>query len=612
MHDFKWVGRPVTRVDARGKVTGEQKYMGDLKFPGMAYGRVLRSKYPHAYVKSIHTSRAESAPGVVRVLTWRDVGGLNGYGIAIPDQPVLCRDKVRYMGDAVALVIAESAEQAERALALVNVDYEVLPVVDDPEAAMLPDSPKVHESGNIHMQTHVENGDVEQKFAESDVIVEGIYKLPRQMHAFMEPEQGIGVPGPDGEVTVYCGAQHPYRDQMQVSRALGIKPSKIRVVTSPTGGAFGGKDEITLQILLAMGALATGRPVQIVLSREESTVAGWKRHPMTIYMKTGARRDGTLLAHKVRLVSDTGAYASLGGPVTNLALEGCTGVYRIPAIVMDGYCVYTNNGVAGAFRGFGQLQANFAMEHQMDRLACELGTDPVEIRLRNALRPGDPNPLGHTMVESVGAIPTIQAAAKCDIWVNREEYCKQSSAPWRKRGVGLAAEMQGTGLGVGLPDYGAALIRLLGDGKWTVGLSCPEIGQGNSTTYAQVAAEALEVDVGDMEVFVGDTGLGPDSGSHGVAVGTPEATPFSVQLRRCATSCAVRRRASSAATRKRSCTPKESADASTGRGASLCSNWLSGPVPRDARSRPTARSYGRSPKCRYLVRCGFRTSSTHT
>ncbi len=513
MHDFKWVGRPVTRVDARGKVTGEQKYMGDLKFPGMAYGRVLRSKYPHAHIKSIDTSRAESAPGVVKVLTWRDVGGLNGYGIAIPDQPVLCRDKVRYMGDAVALVIAESAEQAKRALALVNVDYEVLPVVDDPEAAILPDSPRVHESGNVHMQTHVENGDVEQGFAESDLIVEGLYKLPRQMHAFMEPEQGVGVPGPEGDVTVYCGAQHPYRDQMQVSRALGIKPSRIRVVTSPTGGAFGGKDEITLQILLAMGALATGRPVQIVLSREESTVAGWKRHPMTIYMKTGARRDGTLLAHKVRLVSDTGAYASLGGPVTNLALEGCTGVYRIPAIVMDGYCVYTNNGVAGAFRGFGQLQANFAMEHQMDRLACELGIDPVGIRLRNALRPGDPNPLGHTMVESVGAIPTIEAAAKCDIWVNREEYCRQSSAPWRRRGVGFATEMQGTGLGVGLPDYGAALIRLLSDGKWTVGLSCPEIGQGNSTTYAQMAAEALEVHVDDVRVFVGDTGLGPDSGS---------------------------------------------------------------------------------------------------
>ncbi|HPU76646.1 MAG TPA: molybdopterin-dependent oxidoreductase, partial [Bacillota bacterium] len=256
MQDFKWVGRPVMRVDARGKVTGGQKYMGDLKFPGMAYGRVLRSRYPHANIKSIDTARAESAPGVVKVLTWRDVTGLNGYGIAIPDQPVLCRDKVRYMGDAVALVIAESAEEAEQALALVNVEYEVLPVVDDPEAAMLPDSPKVHESGNVHMQTHVENGDVEQGFAASDVIVEGTYKLPRQMHAFMEPEQGVGVPGPGGEVTVYCGAQHPYRDQMQISRALGIKPSKIRVVTSPTGGAFGGKDEITLQILLAMGALA--------------------------------------------------------------------------------------------------------------------------------------------------------------------------------------------------------------------------------------------------------------------------------------------------------------------------------------------------------------------
>lgn len=513
MNDFKWVGKPIARVDARGKVTGEQRYMGDLKPAGLAYGRVLRSKHPHAAIRAVDTSRAERAPGVIRVLTWRDVGGLNGYGIAVPDQPVLCRDKVRYMGDAVALVIAESPEEADRALDLVEVDYEPLPLVDDPEAAMEPDSPRVHDSGNVHMRTHVENGDVEQGFAQSDVIVEGTYRLPRQMHAFMEPEQGVGVPGPDGEVTVYCGGQHPYRDQMQISRALGIKPSKIRVVASPTGGAFGGKDEVTLQILLAMGALATHRPVKIVLSREESTVAGWKRHPMTICMKTGARRDGTLIAHKVRLVSDTGAYASLGGPVTNLALEGCTGVYRIPNIVMDGYCVYTNNGVAGAFRGFGQLQANFAIENQMDRLADALGIDPVQIRLKNALNPGDPNPLGHNMVESVGAIPTIEAAAKCDIWVNRDEYCRESSAPWRRRGVGLATEMQGTGLGVGLPDYGAAIIKLQGDGTWTLGLSCPEIGQGNSTTYAQMAAEVLEVQVEDVQVFVGDTGLGPDSGS---------------------------------------------------------------------------------------------------
>ena len=243
MQDFKWVGRPVMRVDARGKVTGGQKYMGDLKFPGMAYGRVLRSRYPHANIKSIDTARAESAPGVVKVLTWRDVTGLNGYGIAIPDQPVLCRDKVRYMGDAVALVIAESAEEAEQALALVNVEYEVLPVVDDPEAAMLPDSPKVHESGNVHMQTHVENGDVEQGFAASDVIVEGTYRLPRQMHAFMEPEQGVGVPGPDVTLSssLYCGngsyrLHHSVPERIRIPRMQSVSQSDLDRVDSQFRG----------------------------------------------------------------------------------------------------------------------------------------------------------------------------------------------------------------------------------------------------------------------------------------------------------------------------------------------------------------------------------------
>lgn len=515
---LRWVGKPVPRVDAVGKVTGATKYMGDLTFPGMLWGRVLRAAHPHALIKSIDTSKAEKVPGVVRVLTHKDVKGLNGYGIAVPDQPVLCHDKVRYMGDAVALVIAETREEAAAALDKIEVVYEPLPVVDDPERAMLPDSPLVHEGGNIHLHTHIERGDVEAGFAASAVIVENTYRLPRQMHAFLEPEQGVGVSDGNGGVTVYCGAQHPYRDQMQISRALGIKPSRIRVVASPVGGAFGGKDEITLQILLAMGALATGRPVKIVLSREESVVAGWKRHPMVIHMCTGAAADGRILAHQVRLVSDTGAYASLGGPVTNLALEGCTGVYRMENILMDGYCVYTNNGVAGAFRGFGQLQANYAMEHQMDLLAEALGMDPVAIRRVNALRGGDVNPLGHTMVENVGALSVLDAAERCDLWARRHELeAEPPSEPWKRRAVGLAVEMQGTGLGVGLPDYGAAKIDLVrgpdGRPRWRVGLSCPEIGQGNSTTYAQMAAEGLECDVGDVEVYVGDTSAGPDSGS---------------------------------------------------------------------------------------------------
>ncbi|MCR4424844.1 MAG: molybdopterin-dependent oxidoreductase [Firmicutes bacterium] len=513
MGDFRWVGKPVARVDAVDKVAGSQRYMGDLVFPGMVYGRVLRSRHPHALIKSIDTSRAEKAPGVIRVLTWRDVPGLNAYGIVVPDQPVLCHEKVRYMGDAVALIIAESEGEAEAALDLVAIEYDPLPVVTDAEAAMSADSPMVHEPGNIHLHTHVENGNTEAGFAQADVVVEGVYYTPRQMHAFLEPESGVGVPEKGGGVTVYCGSQHPYRDQMQISRSLRMKPSQIRVVSTPAGGAFGGKDEITLQILVALGAMATGLPVKIVLSREESVIAGWKRHPMKIYMKTGALRDGTLIAHEARVVADTGAYASLGGPVTNLCLENCCGVYRIPNISLSGFCVYTNNGVSGAFRGFGVPQATFAMETQMDKIADALGMDRLEIRKQNALRGGEKSPLGHTMADAVGTSRTLEEAGRHELWVRREELKKESSAPWRKRGVGLAVQMQGTGLGMGLPDYGAALIRLVSGGRFVVSLSCPEIGQGNSTTYAQMAAESLGCGIGDVTVITGDTALGPDSGS---------------------------------------------------------------------------------------------------
>lgn len=509
----RWVGKPVTRIDAVDKATGKFKFMSDLVFPGMLWGRVLRSKYPHALIGKVDTSRAEALPGVRAVLTAKDVTGLNGFGIVVPDQPVLCWNKVRYLGDAVALVAADTPEIAEEALGLIEVEYQPLPVVDDPEKAMEPGSPLVHDGGNIHLCTKVKNGDVERGFAEADVIVERTYYTPRQMHSFLETESGVGICDEDGNITVWCGGQHPYRDQLQVARALGVSPEKIRIIATPSGGAFGGKDEITLQIYLALLARATKRPVKMVLSREESVVAGMKRHPMKITMKTGAKADGTLVAHKVRIVADTGAYASLGGPVVNLAIEHSWGVYRIPNVELEGYCVYTNNGVAGAFRGFGANQVNFAMETQMNLIATALGIDRVEIRKKNALRGGEKAPLGHTMAPVVGTHAVLSALEKCDLWVNREKYKACSSAPWKVRGVGVAVEYHGTGLGVGLPDYGAATIELAPGGRFVVGVSCPEIGQGNTTTYAQIAAEALGVDVLDIDIVSGDTGATLDSGS---------------------------------------------------------------------------------------------------
>ena len=513
MDESRWVGARVARIDAEDKVTGRLKFMSDLSFPDMLWGAVLRSAYPHALIKKIDTSKAEAMDGVVAVLTHRDVPGLNGFGIVVPDQPVLCADKVRYMGDAVALVAATTKEGAREALQAIEVEYEPLPVVDDPEEAMLESSPRVHADGNIHHHIKVERGDVDAAFRDAAVVVENTYYTPRQMHAFMETESGVATIDEDGNITVWCGSQHPFRDQLQIARALGMNPRKIQVVSTPAGGAFGGKDEITVQIYLALLALRTGRPVKIVLSREESVVAGMKRHPMKIRMKTAAAADGTLLANEVRVVGDTGAYASLGGPVVNLAIEHSCGVYRMPNVRLEGFCVYTNNGLAGAFRGFGANQVVFALETQIDMIAERLGMDKLEFRRKNALRQGDVAALGHTMTASVGTIATLDAASRCEIWARREELKAMPSAPHKKRGVGIATELHGCGLGVGLPDYGAATIELLPGGRFAVGVSCPEIGQGNTTAFAQMAADSLGCSVGDIVMVSGDSRHTLDSGT---------------------------------------------------------------------------------------------------
>lgn len=510
---FKWIGRPLPRQDAGGKVTGKTRFMSDLSFPGMLWGSVLRSRHPHALIRSIDTGEAARLPGVAAVLTHQDVPGLNGYGIVIQDQPVLCADKVRYMGDAVALVAAESKEIAALALDLIRVEYEELPGIFDPEEAMQANAPQVHASGNICRHTAVTHGDVEKAFASAEAIVENTYHTTCVMPAFLETEGGVAQIDDRGVITVWCGSHYPDRDVIQIARSLGLDKEKIRVIGNPVGGGFGGKDEITIQIHLALLAMRTRRPVKIVLQREESVVSGWKKHPMTIRMKTGAARDGTLLAHQVTIISDTGAYASLGGTILNSAVEHCSGSYRVPNAKVDGYCVYTNNSVSGAMRGFGANQVTFAMETQMEILAEKLGMDRLAIRLKNGMQTGDKGPLGNEMFTAMGPVPTLAAAGATDLWINRESYKANPSRPWKKRGVGLAAAIKGCGLGFRLPDYGTAVIELLPGGGFRLGVGCPEIGQGNSIAYAQMAAEVLGCHPDQVEVVTGDTAATPDSGT---------------------------------------------------------------------------------------------------
>lgn len=509
--EFSWIGRPIPRGDAVGKVTGRTKFFSDLSLPGMLWGEVLRSRYPHAIIANIDVSSAKKLPGVLATLTYEDVPGLNGFGIVIPDQPVLCQDKVRFGGDALALVAAETREIAEKALSLIHVDYEPLPLVTNPEEAMKPDAPRVHSKGNVLRHAHVQVGDVEKGLEPAELVLENTYVTGRQMHMFLEPEAGVGLIDESDNVVLYVGGQAPYRDQMQVARALGIPRERIRIISTPVGGAFGGKEEITVQIHLALLALTTRRPVKMVWSREESGAAGLKRHPMKITVKTGVAADGTLLANKVTIVSDTGAYASLGPTVLDVAMENCCGPYRIPNVEIDGYCVYTNNPVSGAFRGFGAPQANFAMESQMDLLAGRLGLDPVEIRRKNVLRPGDIGPFGNRVTGSIGVHEALERLASSELWKQRTRL-KRTTNPWTKRGVGVSLAVKGCGFGA-LPDFAAASMEITAEGNFHVSVSCPEIGQGNTTAYVSIAAEALGCHIDRVRIVSADTEMAPDTGT---------------------------------------------------------------------------------------------------
>jgi CO/xanthine dehydrogenase Mo-binding subunit len=511
--ELRLVGHRVERVDGPGKVTGSTQYMTDLRFENALYGRALRSPHPHARILRIDTSRAAALPGLVCVLTAADVPGLNAFGILIQDQPVLAAGKVRMTGDAVALVAAESEELAERALGLIEVEYEPLEPVTDPLAALDPNAPRVHEGGNLLQTTRLAHGDLAAAFADAAVVVEGTFLTPRQMHAFIETEGGWARLEPDGSLTIWCPAQAAYRDRMQVARVLGWNPGRIRIISSPLGGGFGGKDELTVQHYLALLALhAGGRPVKLHYKREESVIAGIKRHPFRIEARLGVKADGEFTALQASLVVDKGAYASLGPAVLNLAVEHMTGPYRIAHVAVEGKLVYTNNGTNGAFRGFGVPQTCFALESLVDMAAERLGLDPVAIRKRNVVRRG-------SLASSVAVWECLDAVERSALW--RERAAWIAAAPRGKlRGTGVACSLHGVGLGKGVPDFANAALELWPDGRFRLLAAPQEIGQGNATVYLMMAAEELGCDLDRIEIVQGDTGLVPDGGTVTASRGT--------------------------------------------------------------------------------------------
>ncbi|MGP7815835.1 xanthine dehydrogenase subunit D [Niallia sp. 01092] len=498
------------RRDGKGKVTGELKYLTDMAFPDMLYATVLRSEYPFATILSIDTTEAEVLPGVFSVITHKDVPGLNGFGIIIPDQPVLCDKKVRYVGDAIAAIAAVSKEVAEKAASLIKVEYTPLTPITDPEESLLDTTSKLHENGNLlHKATYQKGEDIEAAFSKCTCIVEETYDTPRQMHAYMETEGGVAIPEENGGITLYAPTQHGFKDQMQLARILNMDADNIRVISSPIGGSFGGKDELNIQPYICLLALKTGKPVKIHQSRRTSIKAGLKRHPMKITMKTGVDQDGKLLAHKVKIIADTGAYATLGPAVLDFAVEHSTGPYMIDIVDVEGYSVYTNNGVSGEFRGFGGNQITFALETQIERLAEKMNLLSSEIRLKNIRGTKDLGPVNQLIAPTDGAKQVLEKILQSSV-LKKETA---ASNPWKLYGTGYSITMHGGGLGYNRSDPSGARISLNKEGKIEVAFGFEECGQGLISSIDMMMTEAFNCSSEDIDIIIGDTSKVPHSGS---------------------------------------------------------------------------------------------------
>ena len=488
---LKVIGHSHPRPDAVAKVTGAAKFTDDYSFRDILFGATLRAAHPHARILSIETAGAAALPGVHAVLTHEDLPGENRHGLVYQDWPVLCDDKVRYMGDAVAIVAADSPEIAAEALKLIDVEYEPLPVLE-------------------HMK--VRRGEVDRGFVEADVVVEREYRTPAYDHFFLEPECSIGVPaGYDDDhakLTVYVGSQIPYADRNQIAAAMNLAPEDVRVIGTLIGGGFGGKEDIMGQIHAAMLAQTTGRPVKILYDRAESMLAHPKRHATVIRIKSGAKRDGTLTAVQAELVGDAGAYASLSTKVLKRATAHATGPYQVPHARIDCFAMYTNNPPAGAFRGFGVTQSAFAVESNMDILARELGMDPYELRRNNALRVGSTTATGQVLRESVGLLDCLD-------WV--QERIKESDpapkAPNQEVAWGVAAAYKNTGFGGGAEDASGAEVEVYTDGTAEMRSSAADLGQGLTTVMAQITAEELGLPIEQVCVLLSDTDRTPDGGA---------------------------------------------------------------------------------------------------
>lgn len=509
------IGKRSRRFDALDKACGRERFASDEYPEGLLWAGALRAGVPHGILRSIDTAGAAALPGVVAVLTARDVPGENRQGFVHWDMPVLCDANIRHMGDPVALVVAETREILAEALKAIKVEIDLLPVVDGLDSALAPGAVKVHdlETGNVLKQATLRKGHARKVIEQCDVILEETFHTPQQAHCFLETENGTARMDGNGIIHMNVSTQAPFRDRFEIGRALGLRPEQVHITAPYLGGGFGGKDGATVQCLLALAAMhAQERPVKMWWSREENMLAGYKRHAARMHFRLGAGADGTLQALICDLDYDTGAYAHLGVEIMALGLEHAGGPYRVENLEANGRCVYTNNPVAGAFRGFGVAQVCFAFEGMMDRLAARLGIDPLELRLKNVIRKGDRNGIGVTMTTSTGMEECLLGLRTHPLWESRDQWI-QDAPPLTRRGVGIAAVHNGMGYGRGLADAAVAKVRLTEEGRIRIYNSVTDMGQGNSPTFVQMACEMLNQDEEQMELVQPDTERSHPSGS---------------------------------------------------------------------------------------------------
>jgi nicotinate dehydrogenase large molybdopterin subunit len=520
--EFAVIGKSRPRLDAKDKVTGTLKYIADMDCHDALHAKVLRSPYPHALIKGIDTSRAEALPGVAAVVTAKDIPGRNGWGAIVPDQPVVCGDKVRFVGDAVALVAAVDEKTAIKALGLIKVEYEQLPAVFSPIDALKSDAPKIHESGNLITTSRVIKGDAEQGFREADVVLERTFVVPFLEHAYLEPDIAFAIPGGDGTMTVMAPMQAPFTTRRNVAPVLGLPVNRVRCVVTPLGGGFGGKEDSPIDTCVRAAVLAwkTGKPVRLEYTREEIMLSTCKRHPMIIRCKFGAKKDGTFTAVEGTIYNEQGAYASLGpvlppaGGVHAHAVVMLAGPYEIPNVKVEGHLVYTNHPYGGAMRGFGAPQSNFAHESLIDELADLLKMDPYELRLKNAFKLGSKTATGQVIDQSIGLRETMAETKRLFDWAGKRKPTPdpgQTACDDKRTGYGMAVGWYRTSIGTAADGCGVNL-HLLEDGSVIIYQGCVEMGQGMHTGIAQIAAEALGTALEDVRVVAPDTDSAPESG----------------------------------------------------------------------------------------------------